>query len=110
MSLGIKRTCPICQVKFNPVVEWQVCDTERCSSALRMRRFRERKRCGGGDDGGGGGRQRQLFPKPVLAKPPKVEPAPAPTLFENDLLASFGGAVEYAKDGSVSDKTRYYVN
>lgn len=60
-----------------------------------MRRYRARKR-GGGDDGGGG-RQRRLFPRPMLAKakPPKAAPVVEPTLFEADLLATLGGAVEY---------------
>ena len=111
MSPLAKRTCPVCHVKFEPVVEWQVCDTPRCTAVQKMRRYRARKRCGGGDDGGGG-RQRRLFPKPSLvkAKPPKTAPVPEPTLFgESDLQASLGGAAEYHGDGSVSDKNRYYV-
>ena len=37
---------------------------------------------------------------------------PEPTLFGDDesgLLATFGGAVEYGQNGSVSDKNRYSV-
>ncbi len=99
MSLGPKRTCPVCHTKFAPVVEWQVCDTYNCSVALRMRRYRARKR-GGGDDGGGG-RQRRLFPKPLLAKPPKAAPVAEPTLFETDVQATLAGAVEHMQDGSL---------
>jgi hypothetical protein len=111
MSIRSKRTCPVCETKFDPTVDWQVCDTPRCTAVLKMRRYRQRKRCGGGDDGGGG-KQRRLFPKPLLtkAKPPKAAPVAEPTLFEADLLASFGGAVEFGGNGSASDKNRYYVN
>ena len=111
MSIRSKRTCPVCETKFDPTVDWQVCDTPRCTAVLKMRRYRARKRCGGGDDGGGGSRQRALFAKTAhaKAKPPKPAPVPAPTLFETDLLATFGGAVEYARNGSVSDKNRYSV-
>jgi hypothetical protein len=100
MSLHGKRTCPICQTKFEPVVEWQVCDTRKCTNVLNVRRFRARKRCGGDD--GGGGRQRRLFPKPLLtkAKPPKAAPVAEPTLFETELHATLGGAVEYSQDES----------
>jgi hypothetical protein len=109
MSLRVKRTCPVCQAKFDPIVEWQVCDTRKCTNVLGVRRFRARKRSGGGDDGGG--RQRRLFAKPVLvkAKPPKSAPVAEPTLFETDLLATFGGAAEYLGDGFVSDNSRYSV-
>lgn len=110
MSLSTKRRCPVCEAKFEPLVEWQVCCTPEHGVVLRMRRYRERKRCGGGDDGGGG-RQRRLFPKPLLTKgkPPRPVPVAEPTLFETDLLASFGGAVEYGRDGFASDKNRYSV-
>lgn len=116
MSLHSKRVCPICQAKFDPIVDWQVCDTERCAAVLRMRRFRARKRCGGGDDGGGGG-QRRLFPMLVKSKRPKPAKrvhVPEPTLFPDDaggLLATLGGPIEYEADGSVSDKqhSRYSV-
>ncbi len=84
-----------------------MCDTRECANVLRVRRCRARKRFGGDD--GGGTRQRRLFPKPLLTKPPKPVPVVEPTLFETDLLASFGGAAEYARDGSVSDKNRYSV-
>lgn len=96
MSLSAKRTCPVCQLKFDPIVEWQVCDTQKCATVLRVRRFRARKRFGGDDDGGGG-KQRRLFPKPMLAKgkPPRPTPVVEPTLFEGDLLATIGGSVEY---------------
>lgn len=94
MSIQLKRTCPVCQTKFDPVVEWQVCDTPRCTAVLKMRRYRARKKFGG-DDGGGGGRQRRLFPKPMLVKPAKLVPVPQPALFETDLLATIGGSVEY---------------
>jgi hypothetical protein len=74
-----------------------------------VRLCRARKRFGG-DDGTGGG-QRALFPRvaAVKGKPPQSAPVPEPTLFENDLLATFGGAVLYAEAGSVSDKNRYSV-
>jgi hypothetical protein len=74
-----------------------------------VRRFRARKRYGGDD--GGGGKQRALFAKSVLAKakPPKPAPVIEPNLFESDLLATFGGGGEYGRDGSWSDKNRYYV-
>lgn len=98
MSLHSKRTCPVCNAKFEPVVEWQVCDTPRCTAVQKMRRFRARKRHGGDD--GGGGRQRRLFPKPILAKPPKAAPVAEPTLFETEVQATFAGAVEYALDGA----------
>jgi hypothetical protein len=112
MSLQTKQTCPECHHKFEPIVAWQEVCSERCGNRRRQRHFRERKRYGGGGPGGGGGRQRRLFPKPVLAKPPRAEPVPAPTLFENDLLASLGGAVEYGEDsalGPIRDHNRYSV-
>jgi hypothetical protein len=111
MSLASKRTCPVCREKFDPIVDWQVCCTPDHAVVLRMRRYRARRRAGGGDDGGGGTRQRRLFPKPLLVKtkPPRPAQVHEPTLFETDLLATFGGAVEYAGDGSVSDKNRYSV-
>jgi len=107
------RTCPVCQTKFDPVVAWQVCDTQRCKNVLGVRRFRARKRHGG-DDGGGGKQGALGFPKPMLAKakPPKPARVPAPRLFPDDsggILATFGGAVEYGQSGSVSDKNRYSV-
>jgi hypothetical protein len=103
MSLRDKRTCPVCRVKFEPTVIWQICDTPKCATVLRVRRFRARKRFGGDDGGGGGGgRQRRLFPKPVLVKPAKPVPMPEPTLFEieTELHATYGGAVEVGRDGS----------
>ena len=114
MSLRAKRTCPVCQTKFDPIVEWQVCDTRKCTNVLNVRRFRARKRNGGDDGGGPHGRRAQLglFPKPP-AKAPKLAPVPEPMLFPTSdgsaLVATFGGAAEYRQDGSVSDKNRYYV-
>src|SRR5579863_6647678 len=115
MSLQGKRTCPVCQTKFAPTVDWQVCDTAKCATALRVRRFRARKRCGGGDDGGGPGRRPQLglFPKPP--KPAKRVRVPEPTLFPDDaggLLATLGGAVTLGgEDGQVpiTSHSRYSV-
>lgn len=99
-----------CQTRFEPYSIDQVYCSPKCAVRMRVRRYRERKRCGGGDDGGGG-KQRRLFPRPMLAKakPPKPAPVAEPTLFEADLQASLGGAAVYGSDGSVSDKNRYSV-
>lgn len=113
MSLSTKRICPVCEAKFEPIVEWQVCDTRKCTNVLNVRRFRARKRCGGGDDGGGP-RQRGLFPKLAKAKPPKPVRVPEPTLFPDDggaqLLVTYGGA-EYRDDSArpISTHSRYSV-
>ena len=86
MSLGAKRICPVCRGKFDPVVEWQVCDTIKCKNVLNVRRFRARKR-GGGDDNGGGKRQMALFSKRSVSakrvKPPRPETAPLFTMSAN---------------------------
>jgi len=46
----IGRTCPICQIKFDPTRAHQICCTPACSNVSRVRLCRARKRCGGGDD------------------------------------------------------------
>jgi hypothetical protein len=96
--------------EFDPVNPLKKFHSVQCQTRTRLRRWRKSKRCGGGD-GGGGGKQRRLFARPVLAKakPPKHAPVAEPTLFETELHATFGGAVEYGQPGSVSDKSRYSV-
>jgi predicted nucleic acid-binding Zn ribbon protein len=85
MSIGPKRTCPVCREKYAPIQEWQVCCTPKCANVLRVRRFRARKQ-GGGDDGGGGGKRRQLalFSKESVSakriKQPRPETAPLFTM------------------------------
>jgi CGNR zinc finger len=105
------RTCAAddCKMRFEPYSIDQLYCSPQCGNRMRVRRCRSKKRYGGDD--GGGGRQRRLFPKPALVKgkPPKHTPVATPNLFETDLLATFGGGVEYGSDGSVSDKNRYYV-
>jgi hypothetical protein len=107
------RTCAAndCKTRFEPYSIDQVYCSSRCRIRMGVRAHRNRLKCGGGDDGGPGGRQRALFPKPALvkSKPPKPTPVPQPVLFETDLLATHGGAVEYGENGSVSDKNRYSV-
>jgi hypothetical protein len=101
-----------CLARFDPYSIDQIYCSPQCAVRMRVRRCRARKRAGGGDDGGGG-RQRRLFPKPVLAKPPKR--VPEPVLFPDDaggiLLATFGGAVEYGQDSvcPIRDHTGYSV-
>lgn len=106
MSIATKRTCPVCKTKFDPTCEWQVCDTRSCANVLRVRRFRQRKRFGG-DDGGPGGGQRMLFPKTAVAKAKhaKAAPVPEPTLFEAEMHATFGGAIEFYGDAETGEET-----
>ena len=109
-----RRICPICQNKFDPTQAHQICCTPTCSNVRRVRLFRARKRFGGDDGGGGRHRAPQLglFPKLAKAKPPKPARVPAPRLFPEDeggLIATFGGAVTYGQDGSVSDNSKYSV-
>lgn len=84
-----------CQTPFDPYSIDQVYCSPQCAVRMRVRRYRERKRCGGGDDGGGK-RQRMLFPKTLpKAKPPKTAPVAEPTLFGADMLASIADSVTY---------------
>jgi CGNR zinc finger len=104
------KTCAAnkCTERFEPFSIEQIYCSHRCAVRMAVRAHRARKRFGGGDPDGGGRRQRTLFPKPALvkSKPPKPTPVPQPVLFETDLLATHGGAVEYGENGSVSDKNR----
>jgi hypothetical protein len=76
---------------------------------MRVRRKRDRDRCGGGDDGGGGKRQMALFPKQSVSakrmKPPRPETAPLFTMAPNgkhekhltgDFLSDIATAAEYS--------------
>lgn len=93
--MEVTRACANCQDKFTPRVDWQECCTSQCASALRQRRYRARHRKGGGPKGGGNGGG-----------------GGAPTLFDgldSGLHATIGGAVDYGRDGSASDKNRYSV-
>lgn len=94
--------------QFNPINPCKKFCSLQCGIRTRVARKRKRDKLGGGGDGGGG-KQRRLFSRPMLAesKPPKPAPVAEPTLFENDLLHTFGGPIEYAPDGSVSDKQTY---
>lgn len=108
-----------CRKPFEPAFgqeQSQKYCSQRCATRMRVRICRARKRYG--DDGGGGPggrRQAALFSRSELhrRKPAKSAIKPKPKqddLFPDDgaaLYASFGGAVSYAQDGSVSDNARY---
>src|ERR1700691_4158346 len=83
-------------VEYDPLNPLKKFCSRQCGTRTRVRLLRERRRrAGGGPNGGGGRKQRRLFPRPLLTKPPKSVPVAEPTLFETDLLATLGGAVEY---------------
>lgn len=97
------------------MAEWQEFCSDRCATRVRVRRYRARKHGGGNGGPSGGKRQPTLFSRSELhrRKPAKSTLAPKPKqdgLFPEDgaaLYASFGGAVSYNHDGSVSDNGRY---
>lgn len=80
---------------------------------MRVRHCRARKRYG--DDGGPGGKRRQARLFPASAVNRRTKPKPEIRLKQDDLfpddgaalIATFGGAVKYAGDGSVSDNGAY---
>lgn len=100
MSLAAKRICPICEDPFEPVCEWQVCCSPKCTNVRNVRAYRHRQRYGSGGDDGGPGRQRRLFPHTAAAKAKAAKPEPVaePMLFETDIHATLAGAVEYLED------------
>jgi hypothetical protein len=85
------RTCAAdgCKTRFKPYSIDQVYCSHRCGTRMRVRRKRDRDRCGGGDDGGGGKRQMALFSKPSVSakrmKPPRPETAPLFAMTPNSM-------------------------
>jgi hypothetical protein len=95
------RTCAAakCAKRFEPYCIDQIYCSDRCRTRMNVRALRDRRKHGGDPDGGG--RQRRLFPKLLKTKPPQSAPrVPEPTLFETEMRATYGGSVEYGKDGS----------
>ncbi len=107
-----------CKQPFEPIQEGQKYCSVQCRSRAGVHRYRARKRFG--DDGGGGPggkRQARLFSRSELhrTKPKPVKSAVKPKsgdLFPEDgvsLYATFGGAVDCAQEGAVSDNGERYA-
>jgi hypothetical protein len=76
-----------CGNPFEPKIPEQKYCSNRCANRTRVRQLRARRR------------HRLPDPPPSPGGPPN-----------GGLHATLGGAVEYAGNGSVSDKSGYYVN
>ncbi len=76
-----------CNNPFDPVLPEQIYCSRRCSTRMRVRRLRARRKNGPGGGGGGKRRQLALFAKqPVSAKrvkQPRPETAPLFTMLAN---------------------------